>query len=290
MVKTLRKGILQHHTSIRSGSRALSSGRSNTSGHIGSAGMLTESFRVGPVSPRESRQQPSVSIAKDKPILTAESDTIDTSGIDVHLPAPMPVNESTLSESKDQIEPVYESNATNTAADKGRIDNVLSSSSSPNVYTVPNTYTKDDPLPRPLQYSLKEPSDTQSTPLVPVPAPCSPNVLSPLPPLTTYASNCTTSGSGLVSPIDMNSPKPSRSHREPATTPHIPIHRNKSVGTDYHSSTTIDIDKYSTHINEVRRNSVVLGQISIQQDDVAVIPRLDAKNDRNIVSWVCISI
>lgn len=55
---------------------------------------------------------------------------------------------------------------------------------------------------------------------------------------------------------------------------------NTSVNTT-HTATTD-----TAHTNEMRRNSVILGQISVQQNEVAVIPRLDAKNDRNIVAWV----
>ena len=276
LVKTLRKSILQHHASLRSDSRAISSGRSNsnTSGRMDTP---TESFRM-PISHSGSGRQPSIAKGKSKS-LPIGTNTLDADVSSVHLHVHIPVS---VPESKDQVELVYDVN-TNTA-DKARIDGIQSlSSSSPKV--LHNTYAQDDPLPRSLQYSLKEPSDTQPSPLFPVPALMSPNALSTPPPLTTYDSNCTTSGSGPISPIDMSSPKPSRSCRETSNN-HIPvIQRNNSVGTDC-PSTTIDIDKYSTHINEVRRNSVVLGQISIQQDDVAVIPRLDAKNDRNIVAWV----
>ena len=51
-------------------------------------------------------------------------------------------------------------------------------------------------------------------------------------------------------------------------------------------STTHTATTDTVHTNEMRRNSVVLGQINVQQNEVAVIPRLDAKNDRNIVAWV----
>ena len=295
LVKTLRKGILQHHASIRSDSRALSSGRSNsnTSGRMG--GTPADSFRVEAASHSVGRsgssRLPCIVESKSLPA-GVDTDAVDTdvSSAQVLMPVPAPV-----AESKDQVEPVYY--ITNTSADKDHIDDIQPSP--PKGSTVPNTHAQDDPLPRPLHYSLKEVNHTDSTHLYitpdsePDPDPCSPDALSPLSPLSTFDSfSAGDDGGGAcidtsISPLD--DPNPAPIHRETSTTAtnrHIPvIQRNDSVGTDC-PSTTIDIDKYSAHINEVRRNSVVLGQINIQQDDVAVIPRLDAKNDRNIVAWV----
>ena len=284
-MKTLRKGILQHHASIRSDSRALSSGRSNsnTSGRLGTP---TDSFRVPTISHNTSSRLPCIVESKSLPIGT-NTDAVDTDVSSVQmlqLHAP-------VAESKDQIEPVYGN--TNTNTDKEHIVDTQPSPLKVKGKIAPNAHAQDDPLPRPLHYSLKEVNNTDSTHLNITPdsiqEPCYPDVL---PPLSTYDSFSGGDGGDAcidtgISPLD--NPDPAPIHRETSTRTsnrHIPgIQRNDSVGTDC-PSTSVDIDKYSTHINEVRRNSVVLGQISIQQDDVAVIPRLDAKNDRNIVAWV----
>ena len=96
--------------------------------------------------------------------------------------------------------------------------------------------------------------------------------------------------SAAQSPIDqlaMSTKDPSDSHttlssdqwaRGGSSNRHL--NRNTSVSSTHSASDP------ALHANEMRRNSVILGQINVQQNEVAVIPRLDTKNDRNIVAWV----